>query len=109
MGDVPIIDHDELTGGEQRIARIVLGPFREWNPDIALRYLPIVGLVTRAGLADQVTDVGSGSVGIAPYLRHPITAVDTELAGGHPLVRPVRSSVLHTPFHDASRPCVVSV
>jgi hypothetical protein len=87
-----------------------LGPFAEWNPDIALRYLPIVKVVKAAGLADQVTDIGSGSIGIAPYLKRPITGVDTDLGPSvHPLLHPVNSSVLSTPFEDRSRPCVISV
>jgi hypothetical protein len=105
-----IIDHDELTPREAAIAKIVLGPLRQWNPDIALRYLPIVRLVKAHGLADQVTDVGAGPVGIAPYLRRPVTNVDTDLPEPlHPRVTPVRRSVLDTGFGDRSCPCVISV
>jgi len=59
---------------------------------------------------NDVTDVGSGSVGIAPYLRRPITGVDANMGKAvHPLLTPVDSSVLETPFADRSRPCVISV
>lgn len=92
---------------------MVLGPFREWNPDIAMRYLPIVRLIDEAGLRRQVTDIGSGRVGIAPYLKERITGVDQGLGadGGdvHRLMDPVDASVLDTPFDDRSRPCVISV
>lgn len=92
------------------MARIVLGPLKEWNPDIALRYLPIVRIIKQGGFACQVTDIGSGASGIAPYLKHRITGVDTDFSPkAHPLLEPVNSSVLETPFDDRSRPCVISV
>lgn len=104
------IQRDELSPGEARIARAVLGPLHEWNPDIALRYLPIVRMIRDAGLEDEVTDIGSGPQGIAPYLRKRITGVDTDFfPKPHPLLEPVDASVLQTPFEDGSRPCVLSV
>ncbi|HVF75632.1 MAG TPA: methyltransferase domain-containing protein [Acidimicrobiales bacterium] len=105
------MDHDELSPREAAIARVVLGPFHEWNPDIALRYLPIIRLIKKHGLHDKVTDIGSGSIGIGPYLRRAVTGVDTNLTSRsvHPLLQPVEASVLDTPFDDRSRPCVISV
>jgi hypothetical protein len=105
-----VVDHDELTPSEARAARLLLGPFSEWNPDMAMRYLPLVRLIRRHGLERDVTDVGSGSAGIAPYLRGRITGVDTSfLPKAHRLVDPVERSVLDTGFPARSRPCVISV
>jgi hypothetical protein len=103
------IEHDELTRAEAVIARVVLGPYRDWNPDIAMRYLPIVRIVREHGLDRSVTEVGSGSVGIGPYLRHPFTGVDTTLSPPiHRFLRPMEASVLETGLGSQSQPCVVS-
>lgn len=104
------IDREEMTPAEQLAARVLLGRRADWNPDVAMRYLPIVALLRERGLHRQVTDVGCGPTGIAPYLREPFTGVDTDLGDDvHPLMTPVSASVLDTPFPDRSRPCVLSV
>lgn len=47
------------------------------HPDTALRYYPIVDLLKKKGLEkSQILEVGSGSYGIAPYLKQPITGLD---------------------------------
>jgi hypothetical protein len=104
------IDRDELTPTERLAAKVLLGNRATWNPDVAMRYLPIVDLIRSRGLAGDVTDVGCGPDGIAPYLRRPIVGVDTDLHPPvHPLMTAVNASVLKTPFGPASRPCVLSV
>jgi hypothetical protein len=104
-----VVEHDELSRTEALFARLLLGPHHEWNPDVAMRYLPIVEIIGAHGLADEVTEVGSGSVGIAPYLERPFTGLDTDLGRStHPLMTPISASVLDTGFPSASRPCVVS-
>jgi hypothetical protein len=104
-----VIEHDELTRTEALVARAVLGPYRDWNPDIAMRYLPLVRIVREHGLDRAVTEVGSGSVGIGPYLRRPFTGVDTTLSPPtHKLLRPIEASVLETGLGSRSQPCVVS-
>jgi hypothetical protein len=104
------IDRDEPTPTERLAAKVLLGRRADWNPDVAMRYLPIVRLLRERGLSRQVTDVGCGPDGIAPYLREPIVGVDTDLHPPvHSLMTAVNASVLRTPFADASRPCVISV
>jgi hypothetical protein len=104
------IERDERTPAEAVMAKLLLGRRHDWNPDVAMRYLPIVRLIRSRGMRDHVTDVGSGPAGIAPYLRAPITGVDTSfLPAPHPLLTPVDASVVETPFDDRSRPCVISV
>jgi hypothetical protein len=110
MGELQEIDREQMTPTEQLAARVLLGRRANWNPDVAIRYLPIVDLIRERGLEHQITDVGCGPEGIAPYLRLPITGVDTDLKPPvHPLMTPVNASVLETGFPDASRPCVISV
>lgn len=48
------------------------------HPEAALRYLPIVSLLERHNWQkEKILEVGSGSYGIAPYLKKRITGVDT--------------------------------
>lgn len=104
------IDRDEPTAIEKFAAKVLLGKRADWNPDVAMRYLPIVDMIRERGLADQVTDIGCGPDGIAPYLRRRIVGVDTDLHPPvHPLMTAINASVLDTPFPNASRPCVLSV
>lgn len=104
------VTRDQLTPAEAVAARVLLGTRHAWNPDMAMRYLPVVRIVRRYGLADLVTDVGSGASGIAPYLRRPVDGVDTAFDGpADPRLAQVHGSVVDLPFPDASRPCVVSV
>ncbi len=108
--ELPELGRDELSPTERFAARILLGRRAEWNPDVAMRYLPIVRLLRERGLAGDVTDVGSGPDGIAPYLRERIVGVDTDLHPPvHPLMTALNASGLRTPFADRSRPCVISV
>lgn len=110
MPQLAEIDRDEPTPVERIAARLLLGRRAQWNPDVAMRYLPIVRLLRERGLSRQVTDIGCGPDGIAPYLRERIVGVDTDLHPPvHALMSAVNASVLKTPFADGSRPCVISV
>jgi hypothetical protein len=74
-----------------------------------MRYLPIVRLVRAEGLSDEVTEIGSGGVGIAPYLGRPVVGVDTDFGEWQaPLMTLVKGSALALPFADGSRRCVIS-
>lgn len=65
-------------------------PWYRWHPELALRYLPMVEEIqklrpTKARRlafrrADPISmlEIGSGGLGIAPYLKIPVTGVDVE-------------------------------
>ncbi|MEK7165831.1 MAG: hypothetical protein AAB874_03430, partial [Patescibacteria group bacterium] len=58
------------------IVEKLLGIYR-WHPTIALRYLPIIDELRKNGFLNvDVLEVGSGSIGIVPYLRHQVVGVD---------------------------------
>lgn len=110
MEPLPVVDHEQLSATEERIARVLLGPFHEWNPDMAMRYLPIIRIIKAENLLASITDVGSGGQGIAPYVRRRVTGIDTDFSPrAHPLLDPLNRSVLETGLEDRSRPCVISV
>lgn len=85
--------------------------FNNWDVTIALRYLPVVSFLKREGTKkDILLEIGSGSLGICPYLKRQITGVDIVFAPKtHPLLKPVRSSAENLPFKDKTFDFVLSV
>lgn len=83
--------------------------FHRWHPEVALRYLPLVDKIKKLGNV-RILDVGSGGLGIAPYLKRPITGVDVNFSPpfSHFLKR-VKGSALNLPFADRSFEIVVCV
>lgn len=75
-----------------------------WHPEVALRYLPIVESIKKLGLKDpQILEVGSGPLGIAPYLGRPITGLDTDFTGPeYPLLKKIVGSAQNLPFSSRS-------
>lgn len=91
------------------VKRLLIGRYADWAIEPAMRYMPIVRDVRAHGCVDQVTEIGSGSRGITPYLGHKIVGVD--MGFDEPvssLLEPVCASALDLPFPSSSRPCVVS-
>jgi SAM-dependent methyltransferase len=50
--------------------------FDRWHPEVALRYLPIVEVINKYPKDFSVLDVGSGGLGIAPYLKRKVIGLD---------------------------------
>lgn len=82
-----------------------------WHPKIALRYLPIVDEIRRLGGEKySVLEVGSGSLGIAPYLGKKVTGVDIDFSGpSFPLLQQVKADATVLPFASQSFDFVVCV
>ncbi len=56
--------------------------FWKQHPEAALRYLPIVTQIKKAKLEDsKILEIGSGSLGIIPYLKIKIDAIDVDFTG----------------------------
>ena len=92
-----------------------------WHPELALRYLPMVEYIKhrqtyqkRPGLSrkDQafsVLEVGSGGLGIAPYLKIPVTGVDVKFETPfHPQLIRVIGKAEKLDFADKSFDVVIS-
>src|SRR5438552_1695219 len=74
--------------------------FYRQHPEAALRYIPIVKLLKKEKLQDcKILEVGSGSYGIAPYLKRRIIGVDTNFSEPqYPLLKQVLGSAIKLPF-----------
>lgn len=81
--------------------------FNRWHPDLALRYLPVVHRIDKR---ESVLEVGSGSLGIGPYLKRPFIGVDINFNGPvWPPMERLKASALNIPKPDNSVDIVVSM
>jgi len=84
--------------------------FYRWHPEVALRYLPIVNEIKKMEDSATILEVGSGGLGISPYLGKNVTGVDLEFSPPyHPLLKRVKGSALKIPFNSSSFDIVISV
>ena len=81
-----------------------------WHPEVALRYLPVVAEIKKLGPDVSVLEVGSGGLGIAPYVRFNITGVDIRFSPPfHPRLNRIKAKAVRLPFADKVFDAVVSV
>lgn len=82
-----------------------------WHPEVALRYLPIIRKIERLGLIKgSILEVGSGSLGITPYLGREIVGIDIDFAGPQTdLVIKVVGDATKLPFTSRSFSAVLMV
>lgn len=96
----------------EKIAKSIFDKFFEnQHPESALRYLPIVSLLKEKKLENsKILEVGSGSLGIVPYLKKPIDGVDLDFSGPQtPLLNKIKGSSLDLPFRKNSYDVVICV
>ncbi len=79
----------------------LIGMYR-WHPELALRYLPIVHHIKSSGVRNpSILEVGSGTLGIAPYIKQQVTGLDIVFDGpAFPLLKQVKGSAMEIPFKD---------
>src|SRR3989344_3812672 len=85
--------------------------FYRQHPETALRYLPVVSIIKKAKLEDaKILEIGSGSLGIIPYLKRPIDGVDVDFSGPQTkLLNKIRGSAEKLPFRRNSYEVVIAV
>ena len=85
--------------------------FWRQHPEAALRYLPVVEAIKKAGLADsKILEIGSGSLGIVPYLKKPIDGLDIDFSGPQThLLNKVQGKAYDLPFRKNSYDVVIQV
>lgn len=97
--------------GNDLLAKISgFGLFYRWHPAIAIRYLPLVKKIKETKNAGNILEVGSGGLGITPYLGRKATGVDLEFEPPyHPLLTRVKGEATDLPFGDREFDIVLSV
>lgn len=85
--------------------------FYRWHPQLALRYLPIVKFINSLKINNpKILEVGSGSLGIGPYIRHEITGLDIDFSGPRwPKMKQVKGSANKLPFTEDEFDIAISV
>lgn len=84
--------------------------FYRWHPQIALRYLPFVKEIRKLGKDASVLEVGSGGLGIAPYLKRKVTGVDVYFKPPFfLLLKRIKGDATNLPFDNNSFNVVLSV
>lgn len=84
--------------------------FERWHPEVALRYLPAVTEINRFRRKIKVLEVGSGGLGIGPYLKREITGVDPQFQPPFSqYLKRVIGSAIHLPFGNNTYDVVVSL
>jgi len=83
--------------------------YPHWSPDIALRYLPIINDLKKYP-EGTILDVGSGSLGITPYLKRNVTGVDVTFYPPYSkLLTRIKGTATKLPFKNQSFDYVLCV
>jgi len=84
--------------------------FYRWHPEVALRYLPIVNEIKEMDKKVKILEVGSGGLGIAPYLKKQVTGVDSLFEKPFdPLLERIKAKATKLPFESNSYDVVLTV
>jgi predicted SAM-dependent methyltransferase len=84
--------------------------FHRWYPEVALRYLPIVDEIKKMDKKIKILEVGSGGLGIVPYLKKQVTGADSRFEEPfHPLLKKIKANAMKLPFESNSYDVVLTV
>ena len=84
--------------------------WQNWHPEVALRYLPVIAEIKKLGHHPSVLDVGSGGLGIAPYLGYKVTGIDIRFRPPfHYNLEKIKASAVKIPFADKVFDAVIAV
>lgn len=78
-----------------------------YHPELALRYLPIVKAIKNAHCT-TVAEVGSGGLGVTPYLKQPVIGIDLSFQPPfHPKLTMIKGSGISIPLKNHSVDAVI--
>lgn len=85
--------------------------FWRQHPEAALRYAPVVAEIKRLKLSSsKILEVGSGSLGITPYLKKQIDGLDVDFSPPiSPYINKIKGTATNIPFRKNSYDVVISV
>ena len=91
----------------KKIKPLIVG---DYSPDIAFRYLPVRDILKKEGLTEaRILEVGSGDLGITPYIRREVVGLDIAFDRPGPYLKALEYSGSGFPFPDDSFDLVLSV
>lgn len=85
--------------------------FWRQHPEAALRYSPVVSQIKRLKLEkSKILEIGSGSLGMVPYLKTNIDGIDVDFSGPKTsLLNKIKGTASDLPFRKNSYDVVISV
>lgn len=85
--------------------------FKDYSTDIALRYLPVVEVIRKSKYTnDTILEVGSGDLGITPYLKRKVIGLDVVFGSlENDLLQKVGYNGSRFPFDDNKFDLVIGV
>ena len=83
--------------------------FHRWHPQLYLRYAPIVDYLKKLKLTNpKILEVGSGSLGIGPYLKREFVGIDVDFSGpSWPAMTKISGSAENLPLKNKSADIVI--
>lgn len=91
------------------LAALKFTPWYRWHPQLAIRYLPVVEKI-KENPKLRILEVGSGGLGIAPYLKRPVMGVDIKFEPPiHYQLKPIIGTATDLKFKDNSFDAVISM
>ncbi len=99
------------SGVKKTIKRFSDKLFWGQHPEAVLRYIPVVNEIKKRNLEDsKILEIGSGSLGIVPYLKRNIDALDIDFSGPQTnYLHKIKGSADNLPFNNSSYEVTLSV
>ncbi|MCR4324901.1 MAG: class I SAM-dependent methyltransferase [Candidatus Curtissbacteria bacterium] len=84
--------------------------FWKQHPEAALRYMPVISEIEKAKLKGaKILEVGSGALGIVPYIKREIDGIDVDFTGTKSeLLHEIKGTATKLPFRRNSYDVVIS-
>lgn len=81
------------------------------HPEAALRYAPVISEINKLRINEpKILEIGSGSLGITPYFKKNIDAVDIDFSGPKsPYINKIKGKAWDLPFKKNSYDITISV
>lgn len=81
------------------------------HPESALRYAPVISEIKKAKILNaKILEIGSGSLGITPYYKENIDAVDVDFSGPKsPYINRMKGKAWELPFKKSTYDISISV
>lgn len=85
--------------------------FWRQHPETALRYAPVVSEIKKAHLENsKILEIGSGSLGITPYLKKEVDGLDIDFSGPKSdILKRIKGQADDIPFHKNTYDVSISV